>query len=93
MTHVCAGMSGMVAPDRLAAMPPDTAARPFDATFSAFLEAYFALDPLAATAIGDHRYDDRWPALGPDADRAWLEAIDHWTSTFAALDPAGLDAD
>jgi uncharacterized protein (DUF885 family) len=74
-------------------MPPDTAARPFDATFTAFLEAYLALDPLAATAIGDHRYDDRWPAIGPDADRTWLEAIDHWTAAFAALDPAVLDAD
>ena len=83
----------MVAPDRLAAMPTDDAARPFEATFAAFLEAYLALDPLAATAIGDHRYDDRWPAIGPEADRAWLDFVDHWTGTFAALDPGDLDRD
>jgi hypothetical protein len=33
----------------------------FERRFASFLDEYVTLHPTAATAIGDHRYDDRWP--------------------------------
>jgi hypothetical protein len=34
-----------------------------------FLDDLFVLQPDVATAVGDHRYDDRWPYAG-EAGRA-----------------------
>ena len=35
----------------------------FDVVVAAFLEELFALQPDVATAVGDHRHDDRWPDM------------------------------
>jgi hypothetical protein len=37
----------------------------FSDTFTAFLDAFFELEPVQATAIGDHRRDGRWPDRSP----------------------------
>jgi uncharacterized protein (DUF885 family) len=65
----------------------------FSDTFTAFLDAFFELDPVAATAIGDHRYDGRWPDRSPAALDSRLAFIDAWEATFSGLDPAGLSPD
>ncbi len=65
-----------------------------NALFQSEWERGMRENPLSATYVGDHRYDDRWPDLSPDAmaksdaeDRAVL-------ATLAAMDPATLtDAD
>ncbi len=65
----------------------------FPTTFSAFLDEYLALHPTAATTIGDHRHDGRWPDTGEAGRAARLAALDRWSGEFAGLDPAGLTVD
>jgi uncharacterized protein (DUF885 family) len=70
-----------------------------DATLGRLVEDYFeeylAQNPVAATFIGDHRYDDRLPPGGP-AERAAAQALEQRfherleTVGRAALSPAGL---
>ncbi len=59
--------------------------------FASFLEEYVALHPTAATAIGDHRYDDRWPDVTEAGRTARLDFVDRWRETFQGLG-AGLAA-
>lgn len=60
-----------------------------------YFEEYLAQNPVAATFIGDHRYDDRLPPGGP-ADRAAAQGLEQRyherlaTVDRAALSPAGL---
>ncbi|HSL76756.1 MAG TPA: DUF885 domain-containing protein [Candidatus Limnocylindrales bacterium] len=65
----------------------------FTDTFSAFLDAFVEMEPLAATAIGDHRHDGRWPDVSPAGREARLVFIDRWHGTFSGLDPATLTPD
>ena len=65
----------------------------FRATFDAFLEAFLERDPTWATAVGDHRWDDRWPAVGPDATAERLAFIRTWTERLEALAAASLGPD
>ena len=65
----------------------------FGTMFAEFLDAYVAIYPVSATAIGDHRHDDRWPDAGPDAAAKRLAFVDRWHAAFAGLDPATLTAD
>jgi len=62
----------------------------FDDLVAALLDELFALQPELATAVGDHRYDDRWPDMGEAGHRARLAFIDHWTGVLDGLDPATL---
>jgi uncharacterized protein (DUF885 family) len=64
---------------------------PFRARFAEFLEAFLAENPTFATSIGDHRFDDRWPAVGEGAMRERLAFLDRWEAEFAGIDPATLD--
>jgi uncharacterized protein (DUF885 family) len=58
--------------------------RTFADRVTAFVDAYFRLDPVTASSIGDHRFDDRWPDL-TDAGRAErLAFVDHWTTEVQA---------
>ena len=61
--------------------------------FAAFFDAYVARHPTAATAIGDHRHDGRWPDVRPDARPERLAFIDRWHAAFSGLDPATLTPD
>jgi uncharacterized protein (DUF885 family) len=65
----------------------------FTDTFSEFLDAYLALEPVVATDIGDHRHDDRWPDVSAPGRAARLAFIDAWLGTFRAFDPGTLDPD
>ncbi len=65
----------------------------FSDAFSAFLDAFVELEPVAATAIGDHRHDGRWPDLSAAGRRQRLVFVDAWQATFSGLDPAALSVD
>jgi uncharacterized protein (DUF885 family) len=65
----------------------------FNDAFAEFLDAFVAIEPVAATAIGDHRHDGRWPDLTEDGRRARLAFIDGWSDRFAVLTDAELDRD
>jgi uncharacterized protein (DUF885 family) len=41
--------------------------------FKAYLDKHFEMHPLAATEMGDHRFDARLEDLSPDARAKWLE--------------------
>jgi hypothetical protein len=65
----------------------------FTDTFAAFLDAFVEREPIAATAIGDHRYDGRWPDVSPGGREVRLAFIDRWHRTFSGLDPTTLTTD
>ncbi|MEM6295220.1 MAG: DUF885 domain-containing protein [Myxococcota bacterium] len=62
---------------------PPTVAETVDTIFA----AYFAANPVTATALGEHAYDAQWPDLSPeglDAERARI------ATARSALDQAGI---
>jgi uncharacterized protein (DUF885 family) len=65
----------------------------FSDTFAAFLDAFVEIEPVAATSIGDHRYDGRWPDLSAHGRRARLEFIDRWEGAFSELRDGELTRD
>lgn len=65
----------------------------FPDAFAAFLDEFMALEPVAATSIGDHRHDGRWPDLTATGRRERLASIDRWTERFAGIDPGELSRD
>lgn len=74
-------------------LPRLSAMSPFTDAFAEFLDAFAAVEPVAATAIGDHRHDGRWPDLSAGGRRARLAFIDSWAERFAAIAEAELDRD
>jgi uncharacterized protein (DUF885 family) len=65
----------------------------FQRQFSTFLDEFAADQPVAATTIGDHRYDGRWPDVSESGRSASLARIDRWLEVFKGMDPAGLAPD
>jgi uncharacterized protein (DUF885 family) len=65
----------------------------FAARADAFLAEYFALDPVAGTAIGYHDGDGRWPDLSAAGRSARLAFADRWTSALKGLADADLTLD
>ena len=65
----------------------------FGDRFASFLDGYVALNPIAATAIGDHRYDDRWPDVSEAGRQARLAFIDRWLAELGGLATAELTVD
>lgn len=65
----------------------------FDDLVAQFLDDLFALQPDFATAVGDHRHDDRWPDTSEAGRRARLGFVDRWSATFAELPEDSLSAD
>jgi hypothetical protein len=55
-----------------------------------FLDEFFVLQPDLATAVGDHRYDDRWPDTSEAGRAARLVFIDRWTAAFEGQEPSAL---
>ena len=55
----------------------------FDDLVAVFLEDLFALQPDVATAVGDHRHDDRWPDMSEAGHAARVAFIDRWEATLA----------
>jgi uncharacterized protein (DUF885 family) len=65
----------------------------FAARVDAFLDATFALDPVFATAMGNHARDGAWPDLSEAGRTVRLRHVDEWTTAFARFDDAKLTAD
>ena len=65
----------------------------FDDIVASLLDELFALRPDLATAVGDHRYDDRWPDTSEAGRQERLAFAARWTATFSALEAATLAAD
>jgi len=51
------------------------------------------MEPIAATAIGDHRHDGRWPDVSAAGREARLAFIDRWRATFRGVDPSAMTPD
>jgi uncharacterized protein (DUF885 family) len=64
-----------------------------DDLVAAFLDELFALHPVLATAIGDHRHDGEWPDMSEAGNAALLGFLDRWEAAFRGLDAATLTAD
>jgi len=71
--------------DRRPDRSPEPALTDFAARADAFLDEYFALDPIAATAIGYHEHDGRWPDLSAAARPARLAFADRWMAELSAF--------
>ena len=58
----------------------------FSETFATFLDEFVSLEPVAATSIGDHRYDGRWPDLSDGGRAERLAFIERWHAAFRAAE-------
>jgi len=56
-----------------------------------FWEGVLERDPLYSTVLGDERYNDRWPDLGPDGRAADEAALRDMLSDARAIPTDGLD--
>ena len=65
----------------------------FSERLDAFLDEYFALDPLRATDAGMHAHDGRWPDLTEHGRRERLAFAERWQSELRALPETGLGRD
>jgi uncharacterized protein (DUF885 family) len=59
----------------------------------AFLDEFFRLYPVSATATGMHAVDDEWPDLGESGRAARVAWAGRWESELAAMPDAALAAD
>lgn len=66
---------------------------PFAQRIDAFLAEYFALDPITATAAGNHDHDARWPDFSDAGHAAQLAFIERWDAELRAEDADGLTLD
>src|SRR5687767_14675569 len=74
--------------------PPDGGpVSEFAARVDAFLAEFFSLQPVAATSVGMHDHDGRWPDLTESGRAARLAFYDRWSSGLAGLDDADLTRD
>ena len=60
---------------------------------NAFLDEFFRLYPVAATAIGNHTHDREWPDLTEGGRAARLAFFDRWESALGAMPDVGLSPD
>ena len=75
---------------------PGTDAAAKSRELNALVESYFEeslrLNPVAATFIGDHRYDDRMPAPRPEYARASQALEQRYLDDLSRISRDGLDA-
>ena len=55
-----------------------------------FFDEYLRLDPVAASSIGDHRFDDRWPDMTDAGRTERLAFVDRWFAELGRADLARL---
>src|SRR5688572_30232904 len=91
----------MLHPDRLArmpamALPPDNRPTPktsFDHVLKAFLDDFFAAQPVWATQVGFHTHDDRWPDMTEGGRLGRLAMLRDHRARFERLAPGDLSVD
>jgi uncharacterized protein (DUF885 family) len=64
-----------------------------DQVLREFLGELFQHQPVFATAMGDHRFDDRWPDVSASGLAELGESLRGWRKRFAGLDEGGFSAD
>ena len=62
-------------------------ATPIQARVAAFFDELFPLDPVRATATGDHRFDHTWPDMTEAGREARLAFVDRWEAELQDIDP------
>ena len=72
-------------------LPDEVPVSDFRARTSAFLAEFFPLFPTAATGIGEHAYDDRWPDMSAAGREARLAFADRWLAEFRAFENLSAD--
>lgn len=72
-------------------MPPADPNAAVNRLADAFWEGYLERYPMTATLLGDERYDDRLPDLGPDGRAADVAAFRDVLARAAAVGNDGLD--
>ena len=70
-----------------------TPVTPFDHTVKAFLDDFFAAQPVLATQTGFHAYDDRWPDMSEAGRQSRLAMLRNHAGQLGALADADLSAD
>jgi uncharacterized protein (DUF885 family) len=65
----------------------------FSDQVATFLDEYFRLEPVHATAAGVHVHDASWPDLTEAGRRERLAFVDRWERLFGDLDDADLTLD
>ena len=58
-----------------------------------FFDGYFRLDPVSASATGDHRYDSTWPDMTEAGSEARVAFADRWIAELRGIEPATLSRD
>jgi uncharacterized protein (DUF885 family) len=57
----------------------------FEGAFRPFLDEFFRLYPVFATAIGEHRFDGAWSDMTEAGRAERLKAMDRWQAAFEGL--------
>ncbi len=65
----------------------------FAQRIDAFLDEFFRLDPISATAAGMHAHDGRWPDLSEGGRHDRLAFCDRWEAALGATPDEGLTPD
>jgi uncharacterized protein (DUF885 family) len=65
---------------------------PLQDRIAAFFDELFPLDPVRATATGDHRFDHIWPDMTEAGRQARLTFVDRWEAELGGFDPERLSA-
>lgn len=66
--------------------------REFAKLASEFLARYLELNPVTATQLGDHRFDARWPQVGPEAEKQLRDFVGSTRSRLDAIAADKLDS-
>jgi uncharacterized protein (DUF885 family) len=77
-------------------LAPDNRPEPrteFERALHALLHDLFRLQPVWATQIGFHAYDDRWPNVSESGRQELLAVVDRQREVMSALDPSTLASD
>src|SRR5690348_7060342 len=78
--YVIAGFSLLLAAAPAGAQPSED--DQLNVFFKSYLEEYFRQQPLAATQLGNHRYDNRLDDISPAARAAWLALAEQTLNTL-----------
>lgn len=96
MTLACSSQQEQAqarAPEQEAAtQAPPSEGKKLDALVESFFEEMLEMDPLLATSIGDHRYDDRFEnTIGPEYRKRYLDLHARYLRDLRSIDPRELD--
>jgi uncharacterized protein (DUF885 family) len=58
-----------------------------------FFDEFFLLDPITATATGEHRYDDRWPDMTLEGRTLLVAFAERWIAELKATDASTVSRD